>query len=336
MNSSLRTQIIEAIKNFDIKKLETLLDDEKSYMDVPKSLFLERLGERFESAKRNGCHSFDDVFFGICDSCNMGCEGMTLLSNSGYYLDLFMEGDDESVTDIYVCNKLHNFTNLDKTHDLGPSFSLDEAVLFKPDSEYTIINQQYKSLLEDIKLFGPNLNLEELVSWYDRYDHIRNFVDNINPFVDFDYKLYLKAYGLISDINSIAKIKTQEHHAVDELITFQQATTEKEKLIWFFENKTDRYGTYYFTLPEDLSTNSVVRFKTDNIELTIDISGYEYVMDYFRKFDDFYNLMMEKYKPLPEHYDQSPTGSVDYSLESFLKLHNVHLDVVEKYGGNKY
>ena len=331
MNDSLKSQIIKAIKNFDIKKLESLLDDEKSYMDVPKSLFVETLEKRFESAKKNGCYSFDDVFFGICDSCNKGCEGMTFFSNSGHYLDIFMEGDDKSVTDIYVCYKLHNFTNLEKTHDLGPSFCLDEAVLFKPDSEYTIIKEQYKSLLKDIQFLKPNIRLNDLVTWYDGYSHIRNFVENIDPFVHLEYKLYSNAYTIISDIDSIVKIRVKAHHTIDALIDFQKATTEREKLIWLFENKKNRYGSYRFIFPKELSFDSFVYYKSDNIELTIDISGYEYVMDYFRKLDNLYNQMLEKYKPLPEHFEQSPTGSVISSLENYLRLHNVHLDVVEKY-----
>ena len=332
----MRTQIIQAIKNFDINKLDNLLDDERSYMDVSKTLFLKTLEKKFKSAKKNGCNSFDDVFFGICESCNKGCEGMTFLSNSGYYLDIYMEDDNETVSDIYVCNKLVNFPDIEKLYDLGFRFCLDEAVLFKPDSEYTIISKEYKSLLEDIEHLEPNIKLDELVSWYNDYSHIRNFVAEIDIFLSFNYKLYTKVFSLISDINKITRIKTREHHAVDALINFQKTTTEREKLIWFFENETDHYGMYLFKLPKDLSLDSFVSFKSDNIQLTIDISGYEYVMDYFRKLDDFYDELMEKYKPLPEHYEQSPDGNVEYSLESFLKLRNVHLDVVEEYGRKEY
>lgn len=77
-------------------------------MNVSKSLFLEKFEKEFESAKEDGYYSFIDVFFGRCGSCNKGCEGVTFCSNSLYYLDLFFEGDDESVTDIYVCDKLTN------------------------------------------------------------------------------------------------------------------------------------------------------------------------------------------------------------------------------------
>ena len=79
-------EIIQAIKSFDIASLKELLDDDTPYQDVSKALFLQKLEKKFKQAKSDDCHSFDNVFFGICESCNKGCEGMTFLSNSGYYL----------------------------------------------------------------------------------------------------------------------------------------------------------------------------------------------------------------------------------------------------------
>ena len=105
MEISLRSKIINAIKTFDIDALDLLLDDDKSYMDVTKSLFLTTLERRFESAKEDGCTAFDDVFFGVCAECDKGEEAMTFLSNSGYYLDIFMEEENNSINDIRVCKK---------------------------------------------------------------------------------------------------------------------------------------------------------------------------------------------------------------------------------------
>ena len=55
-------------------------------------------------------------------------------------------------------------------------------------------------------------------------------------------------------------------------------------------------------------------------------------MDYFSKLDNLYNELMEKYKPLPEHFEESATGNIEYSLENHLKLHNKHIDILEMYG----
>ena len=68
----MKKQIIEAIKNFDTHALKQLLDDTKSYMNVSKAQFIGALETEFEEAKIEGCFAFDDVFFGICGSCNKG------------------------------------------------------------------------------------------------------------------------------------------------------------------------------------------------------------------------------------------------------------------------
>lgn len=101
-------------------------------------------------------------------------------------------------------------------------------------------------------------------------------------------------------------------------------------MIWFFENQQNHYSTIYFKFPKNWKVNSCVIYKANNIELIIDISGYEYVMDYFIKLDNLYDKLMEKYKPLPEHFEQSESGSIEYSLENHLRLHNITVRL--KYG----
>ncbi len=328
--------ITQAIKDFDIASLKELLEDDKPYQDVSKSLFLEKLEKKFNQAKRDDCHSFDDVFFGICGSCNKGCEGMTFLSNTGYYLDLFIESKDgETADDIYVCNKLTNFTDLEKSMDLGFSFYKDEHLLFKPSTEYTLIKQQYQSLKTESKNIKSPILYDEFVNWYSNYDYLSNTIDQLGPFTSFDYKLYGKAFNLASQFDNIFKLKAAAEQATEALINYHLAKTEREQLIWFYKNQNNHYGTVYFELSENWREDSIVTYNSDALRLEIDISGYEYVMDYFEKLDGLYNGLMEKYKPLPEHFEQSETGGTEYSLENHLRLHNVHLDVIKKYGRKK-
>lgn len=331
----MKKQIIHAIKNFDISKLETLLDDKRSYMDVSKSLFLERLEKKFESARKDRCYSFDEVFFGLCNFCNKGCEGMSFYSNTGYYLDLFMEGEEEEVTDIYVCYNLSNFTGLEKIFDLGPHFCLDEKVLFQPEKEYLFIEKQYESLLQEVEELKPFIKLDAFMKWYDTYSYLRDFALNLNFSQYSDYKLYKNVSLLIKDLEGIVNLKIKSDSAIESLLSGHEATTEREQLIWLFKNKTDLYGAYNFIVPEDMSINSSVFYKSKHLEIDIDISGYEYVMDYFFKLDTCYYHMREKYRPLPQHFRQSLTVNLDSSLENFLRLHKVHLDILEKYGKNK-
>jgi hypothetical protein len=329
-------QITQAIKNFDVASLKELLDDNKTYQDVSKSLFLKKLKKKFNQAKRDDCHSFDDVFFGICGSCNKGCEGMTFLSNSGYYLDLFIESkDSKTVDDIYVCNKLTNFTDLEKSMDLGFSFYKDEYLLFKPSTEYTLIKQQYKLLKKESKDIESPILLDELVDWYSDYDYLSNTIDRLSLFAGFDYKLYGNAFDLVSQFDNILKMKAKADQATEALINYHLAKTEREQLVWFYENQNNHYGTVYFKLSKSWRKDSIVTYKSDTLKLKIDISGYEYVMDYLEKLDALYDHLMEKYQPLPEHFEQSETGGIEYSLENHLRLHNKYLDVIEKYERKK-
>ncbi|MAM29322.1 MAG: hypothetical protein CMC13_09890 [Flavobacteriaceae bacterium] len=336
MISSPIDKAVQAIKDFDIEALSELLDDDKSYMDVSKSLFLKKLAKNFKTAKEGGCHSFDDVYFGICESCNKGCEGMTFFSESGHYLDLFIESkDDITVDDMYVCNKLTNFIDLEKTNCLNFTFCLDEKVTFRPSSDYILVEKQFQSMANDIKEMQDPIKLNDFANWYDGYSYIKNFLGELGVFECFDYKLYDKANNLFFDINSIINIKSKTDQATEALISFQVANSERERLIWFFKHQKDQYGSINFTNSETWDANPCITYTTDNIKLTVDLTGYEYVIDYFSKLDNLYNELMEKYKPLPEHFEQSATGSIEYSLENHLRLHNKHLDVLEKYGKAK-
>lgn len=77
------------------------------------------------------------MFFCLCQSCNIGCEGLTFYFNDGHFLDLFIESDsDGNIEDIYKCNKLTNFPDLKNPFDLGFHFCKDEDVKFRSNVKY--------------------------------------------------------------------------------------------------------------------------------------------------------------------------------------------------------
>lgn len=330
--------IITAIRNFDITELYEILDDNIRYMNVTKKLFLGKLGTKIAQAKRDDCHSFDDVFFGICGSCNKGCEGMTFLSNSGHYLDLFIESKDgETADDIYVCNKLTNFIDLEKGVDLGFSFGVDEKYDFEPDAEFLILKEQYELLLTEVSKLDGIIKLDDLNNWYfNNYEYLSKTIKSLDPFECLAYDVYNKAANLTSQIERVFKLSKAATQASESLIDYQFCISEKQKVIWFFQNQKYHYGAIYDILSDDWRTNSTINYEQDPISFILDISGYEYVLDYFIILDNLYDELMEKYKPLPEHFEASESGSIEYSLENYLRLHNKHLDIVKEYGRKGY
>jgi hypothetical protein len=332
MKTNLEQKIIQAIKKFDTAILAELLDDDKSYMDVTKARFIKKLEERFEIAKAEGCQGFDDVYFGLCESCNKGCEGMTFLSESGYYLDLFIECEDgETINDIYLCNKLTNLIELDKTWDLGFRFYNDEKSAFRPNSEYNFIKTNYDLLLADLNKIKDIIHLDDLITWFSGYDELKQRIKNLGPFAGFDYKLYSDARHIIFEIDDVLEIPSKAEDAIDGLINYHLAKTERDKLLWYYDNKKNLHSSVYFDMPEDQEERLVIVKVFEKSELKVSISGQEYIIEYLKKLYELYNEFMDTYKPLPEHFEQSPDGYVVRTLENYLTLHGKHLDIVEKY-----
>ena len=220
----MKQQIIQAIKNFNIKKLNVFLDDDKSYMDVSKLLFIKVLGDKFTEAKEQDCHNFDEVSFGICGSCNKGCETITFLSKSGFYLDLFIESKNNiDVDDIYVCSKVIDSKQHEKKYSLEPYFYEDEKVGFQPDSDYKFFETQYKLMIFDIDSFKEDLSFKDFITWYATYNYLRN--------LDFLETTLLKLYTLIyDDIRAINKIIEQEVEAVDFIKSIKKAVDVQSKV----------------------------------------------------------------------------------------------------------
>lgn len=337
MNDSHLNQVIQAIKNFDIKMLESLLEDDKSYMDVTKETFIRRIEELIDFASRGDCYSFDDVFFGVCGSCNKGCEAITFFSNTGHYLDLFIESKDESaVDDIYVCNKLTNFIDLEKTFNLGFSFDKDEHVDYIPSKEYIILKQQYEQLNFELNQFPTEIVLTDLVAWYNGYKYAREFIQEMDLFERLNYKLYGEALSTFHDIDNLVSLENRSDHATNALLDYHSYNSERAKVIWFFENETDHYSSIYFENLCVQDRRTYVVYKCREFNFKVDITGFEYVLDYFQSLDRLYDDLMAKYEPTQIHYDEGPEGGLEYSLENYLRIHGKFLDVIKKYGEKKY
>ncbi|MCG2431856.1 hypothetical protein [Aequorivita xiaoshiensis] len=329
----MKIQIIQAIKTFDINELDALLEDGKSYMEVTKTKFLQSLAELFETLKDEGCTAFDDVFFGASQSCYWDGEGMTFITNQGFYLDLYIEEKDGNVNDIYVCYDLVNFIELYKEYDLGFCFYHDEKIGFIPDLDYVAIRDEYNQLLAEIELLMPTTNLDGLERLYPTYQKLEKLLDKFGLFIAFEYRLYSKAYDLIMEIENLFQIKAKEHVAIDAIIDFQKAKTEREKLIWYFKNRKDKLSLFNISIPEDLNKDPFITHKSDSLNIKIDVSGYEYVLEFFKQLNELYHEFMKKYEPLPEQIEQASDGAFQYNLESFLRLPNKHIDIIDKYSG---
>ena len=93
----------------DIDMVNELLDAERTYADLPKARFIEKLGVAFNkfiyagdellSLEAGFCSSLD------CDNC--GSLGYTFVGNvSGHFLDLVVVEEEGKIIDIFDCTFL--------------------------------------------------------------------------------------------------------------------------------------------------------------------------------------------------------------------------------------
>ena len=99
--------IIYFIQRLDIDMLSDILEDNRTYQDFEKSLFIHKLGNAFNEFIKAG-DTFLQCHNGFCNSklCNYKCKGFSFTGNfSGNYLDMIIEIKDGTVQDMYECSE---------------------------------------------------------------------------------------------------------------------------------------------------------------------------------------------------------------------------------------
>lgn len=323
-----KSKIIQAIKEFDVKKLSELLDDDKIYMDVPKSRFIASLEDCFTTVGFKGCKGFNDVFFGVCQGCNRGCEAVTFISEEGFYLDLFLSGE-EKVEDIYVCNHLTNFFELNKKYNLFLERFIydDDKVNFVPSITYINTIAKYNRIQKEIDDLGPVKKLTDIFEILNRQENSISKED-----LDSDQIIKSRDFGYLTyfnlELEQLLNVQREADRAVDGVLSFYETRHLVERLTWFFENEniTGYFSSFHVEENTTSKVPNIIPFGSERFQL--DISGYEYVIEYFRIHSFLKKHLMELFEPLPEHNTE---GLVLEHLTDYLYLHDVYPHLVRKY-----
>lgn len=92
----------------DCQGLATLLKEDIVYDELSKQDWIALFEKQFESFKQEKI-SFLKPIPGICTGCKNGCSGFTFLDeDSGFYVDLVIEGNGTSIVDFTDCVNLEN------------------------------------------------------------------------------------------------------------------------------------------------------------------------------------------------------------------------------------
>lgn len=104
-----QTQAIQHfIEKMDIEMVDAFLDNDKTYQDFEKYLFISKLQQVFSTfADRGDTHLL--TVEGSCNSCDKTKTGFTFIgNNSNNYMSIIFDTADNKINDLYECSDFKN------------------------------------------------------------------------------------------------------------------------------------------------------------------------------------------------------------------------------------
>jgi len=99
--------VLYFMQRLDIEMVADLLDDKRTYQDMNKDTFIEKLGIAFDTF-RSGGDSYLNRSEGYCNStsCHFKKNGFSLRGTKSFnFMDLIIETENNFITDIYECTE---------------------------------------------------------------------------------------------------------------------------------------------------------------------------------------------------------------------------------------
>ena len=115
-HNTLKTQadaIIYFLQLMDIEMVSDILDNDRTYQNLDKNIFIQKLGAALDNFLESG-DTFLNCHEGFCDSevCNYKCSGFSFIGNhSNNFIDLIKYTKDGKIKDIYECTHFKSLKN---------------------------------------------------------------------------------------------------------------------------------------------------------------------------------------------------------------------------------
>ena len=103
--------VLHFLQNLDIDMIDAVLEDNRTYQDLEKHVFIQKLGYALDEFIQSG-DTFLNRHPGFCNSeiCNYKCTGFSFIgNNSGHHFDLIFDIKEGLVHDIYECTQFKCF-----------------------------------------------------------------------------------------------------------------------------------------------------------------------------------------------------------------------------------
>lgn len=324
-----KTAIINAISKMDSMALEIILDDNISYDDTSKSIFIKKLKDIFEEFLLED--KYLNPYEGKCNSSscnNHNKSGVVFIgNNSGRYLNLIIEeNQDGSVKDIYDCFQFCPYGKIVLNNKKQMSYMVfsDEKVNFKPSVAHIESKNEATEALKELEQYHHSqISKEQIISW------IKNHValyDSLEFMGHDSSEIHNKFYLCFSHIEKIYNFILFEEFAGVALTEFKLINDEDEmQLLRWLVN----FEHYFFELisfhpnivpNESMLSGKIILHKDFNAYFQISV--LENCIELAALFNQHYYAKFNKYTTITEQeFDKMSPLDDEYSNYLSLKHH---------------
>lgn len=325
-----KESIIKVIETMDLDSLNSLLDDNLTYQDLTKDVFLEKLSELFIELKEQDSHLVANKGFCSSVECsNNGKKGVMFCgNNSGKHFNFIFEQDNNGlVTELFHCNKFQcESENVvqENNKELFINIHEDVKANFTPYSDYSYKNNYALNALSELTTDKKlEITKDELIYWLDKNKEFYESLDWISK----KYKNLSKFYDCYSHIDKINDFFNLEEVCFEAFKVYSKndMSIEMQLLKWLVEHEELRHNLMLFhpniINEKDLKSGKVNLFSNLNRYFNLDYLKYciavENIFDtlYYDKLNH-YRIEDEKLKnvtPFDDEFDNN--SSLKYHLE---------------------
>jgi hypothetical protein len=320
--------IIKYITEINIDMLDLLLDDNKTYMNVPKETFIKGLDNKFNSLKTQEIYEFSKVLKGYCGGCdnsdNSGCGGYVFITKDNQFLALIFEEENDEIKDISSCSNFVHDGLIAINRKIDLFFKEDEKSNYIPLGKHTILQKQIETVIAEFDQFKNNVTaIEDFCEWC---NEVGKLYESVNGFERLTLSFTEPLFELICnnrDIQELISTHPLSKKAMKEYKDLDSAN-ENELIKWVlkYEENNPPYGDYEKV--KNWEQNNLILHALDN-SVVIDCSNYAESLQFSEIQPKHYWELFEKYKMTGEEFDTEKKKNKDlqFVLKTFLKFRSM-------------
>jgi hypothetical protein len=209
--------VLYYLSKMDFEMVSLVLDEERTYSEATKDVFIEKLKEVFSYFSSEGDTELR-LIPGRCDPCRCHRDhaGYSFVGNqSNYRLDLIVEKNADEIIDIFYCSDFALFIeeNLESKESLSFYFDFDEKADFNPPAQFWIdVQLGDKACEELVQSAGEFIDFNSLEEWLNRYEPIYERIEEFE--VAALQARFHYCYSHVKNLQAFDEIKHESMHAI--------------------------------------------------------------------------------------------------------------------------